>query len=183
MISMTDVELDQIEREAEGYQLEDFPVTGVQVKAIIDRLRRAERAAEIMTPYLRYYMDKNRLKRANEAWAFTRAGVALLAVVVGTTATGLTGTFQKMIEEPGIASVGFVLLTIMIGSGAIMFPLMNWIDRTQNKRLLDGRYDNDPVDRAEAHAARAAVKARKLDRSEAQVATYAKFYGSKPEGK
>lgn len=143
MTRISDPELLMIEAEVASYELEEAPVNGVQLKAIIARLRDAERAAEVMAPYMRYYMDRNRLRRANEAWLLPRFGTFILAMGAGIAVTFMSGTLARFAVEQTAPNIGFALLSFILPVAAIMIPLTNWIDRIQNRRLLEGRYDSD----------------------------------------
>ena len=162
MIHMTDRELEQIEREIADLHLEEYAITGIQLKAIIDRLRRAETAADRMVPFMRYYTDKDRLKRANEAWILPRLGAILLAMVSGVAATGITGLAERLMLEPSWPMAGFVILTFLIPFLLVFFGLFTLMDRTQNRRLIEGRYDE--------------LDTKPL-RHEMQIAAYAAYYG------
>lgn len=143
MIDITDRELDQIEKEVAEYELEEYPISGVQVRAIINRLRRAEKASDTMAPFMRYYTDKDRLKRANEAWMLPRLGVFLVALFASGAFVALNGTLAKFAAAPGLITGGFTLLSFLIPMVGVVVPLTGWIDRKQHQYLLEGRYDED----------------------------------------
>jgi hypothetical protein len=143
MTRISDNELTQIEADVSGYMLEEYPISGVQLQAIIARLRETERAAGLMEPYMRYFMDRDRLRRASEAWMLPRLGVFTLSMFGGIAATAISGTMTRFLSDQSAPNFGFVVLTFVLPVVAIMFPLTNWIDWTQNERLKEGRYDAD----------------------------------------
>lgn len=147
--SMADEELEQIEIEAEGYELENYPISGVQLMAIIQRLRMAEEATRAALPFRHFHIQRARDARANNAWAMPRLCVMLLSLCAGVGGAVLTGTIAKLDTFLRVGAetwegwqvAGFVGLSFLLPMLTTMLPLMAWIDRVAKRRYDAGVYD------------------------------------------
>lgn len=146
--SMADDELSQIELDAEGYELENYPISGVQLMAIIQRLRFAEESARAAIPFMNMHIGRARMARANNAWALPRLGVLVFSLCAGLAGCVISGTLLKLdaflrtgIGEFDAVMVGFIILSFIIPFCTAMLPLMAWIDRLAQRNLDAGVYD------------------------------------------
>lgn len=142
-----DDELLMIEAEAAGFEVNDYPISGVQLSAIIERLRQAERNVRIMEPYMLHALSLKRTRKMNERWMLPRLGALILSVCAAGVSIGMTGTLQAVVDmsnsptphdmSPLISLVAAGLLPLI----AVFFPLFYIIDNTAERRLKEGKYD------------------------------------------
>jgi len=144
---MKDDELDRIEAEAEGYDLENYPISGAQLMALIQRLRFAEETADAAIPYMASAITRTKIMRVNNAWAMPRLGSVLAGFCAGVLALHLSGMFSQIDTAlkggaiPSAIHWGFMFLTFMLPVCIVTFPLMAWIDRVSQRRFNAGVYD------------------------------------------
>lgn len=141
-IIMNDEELDQIEAEALEYELEQYPISGAQVVALVQRVRVAEEAARTATPFMLSAKSRARAVRKNDAWMVPKALVLLLSFGVGFLVAGLAMAYTPILSiEHEYIKVSFSFLTFMIPTFGSLVPLMLWIERVADRRAATGAYD------------------------------------------
>lgn len=141
-IIMTDEELDQIEAEALEYELENYPISGAQVVALVQRIRIAEEAARTATPFMISARSRERSARKNDAWMFPKFLIILLSFGIGFLVAGLAMTYTPILSiEHEYIKVSFSFLSFMIPTFGTLVPLMLWIERVADRRAAAGAYD------------------------------------------
>lgn len=137
MDKITMAEIDQIEREAENYQLENYPISGVVLTALIKRLRLAEKGVTLALPYMERAIEKERNQRAFDASFFPR-----LVIIFGSIGAGFLASWIA-------ASTGWVTqydhflvgLVFIVPFGASLISGMVWLDRWMERRMAAGEFD------------------------------------------
>jgi hypothetical protein len=137
MDRITMAEIDQIEREAENYQLENYPISGVVLTALIKRLRAAEQAAEIAMPYLEHAIERAKSTRAHEASLLPRLGIMLGSIGAGFLATWFAASTGWVTQHDTLLA-GIVFI---VPFGAALIAGMVWLDRWMAKRMAAGEFD------------------------------------------
>lgn len=137
MDKITMAEIDQIEREAENYQLENYPISGVVLVALIKRLRLAEEAAKRSLPYLERAVERARNDRAHDASLLPRFGIMIGSILSGFALTWLAadmGWFRR--DDPLLASAFF-----LVPMGVSLVAGMIWMEGWMAKRMAAGEFD------------------------------------------
>lgn len=144
MEKMTDYELNEFRTEAEAYGLELYPISGIQLASIIERLDYAEKVADCAIPYMRSATMRAQVQANNNKWALPRLGAIGVAMAFGMICTQLTGAFERFSpsalnritsDAEWLTTFGFFILSFAAPAIPLAVVLMMWIDRVARREL------------------------------------------------
>lgn len=133
---MKEDEIASIEATCEDYGLENYPINGAQVAALVRTLRFYEKGCSLAMPHLIHAMDRQRWREASNKWALPNLGVLMLTLFACFGAMAFTGAqdrFHVALRSPDLEGF-WPALVMVVGSCLIPFlviflPGMAWIDR------------------------------------------------------
>lgn len=138
--SISESELARIEQEIDELYMENVDINAIQLKAIIARLRGAERARDIAMPYMQSAADRTNARRVHEAWDSARAGALLLGVIAGVVVTAGLFYFLTPLEDWLYTGRTWLFLAtvstgFMLPFCVVTLPLLRKIERAVAKQL------------------------------------------------
>lgn len=141
---ISDAELNNIEREIADLYLEEVIINGIQLKAIVQRLRAAERAVDIATPYMTRAADRQKVQELNSKWGMARFGSLMAGLVAGIVGVGATFYVIQpvdtwMADNQVWVFLATVTLSFMLPLCMISLPLLKKIDKVVMRELEKAR--------------------------------------------
>lgn len=141
---ISDSELNQIEFESSDLFLEDAGINGIQLRSIIQRLREAERAVELTTPYVTRAADRQKAQELSEKWGpfrfFTLLGGLAAGVAGMATSFWVIQPVDDWLTDNQVwVFIGMTTLSFILPMCVVSLPLLKKIDKVVVREMEKSR--------------------------------------------
>lgn len=134
---MNEDEIAALEATASDYALENYPISGAQLAALIATLRYYEAGVEKALPIVETVRNRRVSREVNEKWAFFRILALLVILPFCSASVWLTGTFdrfqaamtQGQVTSSFWVALGMMVISVLVPFVGLFLPLMKWIDK------------------------------------------------------